>query len=183
MRDRVFRKTERGVAALAARAASLTPRARLALILVNGSDTFAALEGKIGPDAGAFVETLLGLGFIEAPPAPVAAPRRWATAAAPAAGAPQRPEAAPAPPPPPPATPPGDAAVAQAVRARLAPLKRAAFERLEPHFGPDVEVVCAPLLAASTQEAWRAALAVIETRLAIYLGRRGAHQLLDPLRI
>ncbi|HSI49674.1 MAG TPA: hypothetical protein VLA61_15480 [Ideonella sp.] len=66
--------------------------------------------------------------------------------------------------------------------ARLASLKRTALVRLTPHFGPDVDVVCRPLLAAVTDDAYGAALAAIEAKLAIYLGRKGANRLLVDLR-
>jgi len=148
--DAVYRKTGLGSAALGTRSGALAPRARTALILVNGQDSLAVLAGKLGPEAAGLVEMLLGMGLVEeVPPAPVSAP------------------AAPAP---------------VKADAGLASLKRAAVARLTPHFGPDVDVVCGPLLAASTKDAYSAALAAIETKLSIYLGRKGAGELLAGLR-
>lgn len=151
--DSVYRKTARGAAALATRSGALAPRARMALILVNGHDSLALLAGKLGADAVALVEMLFDGGLVEE----------------------VVPEAAPAPPAPPPAP-------AVPADERLAALKRKAIVRLTPHFGPDVDVVCRPLLAAATNEAYGAALAAIESKLAIYLGRKGAGSLLADLR-
>ncbi len=150
--ESIYRKTARGVAALATRSGALAPRARMALILVNGQDSLALLAAKLGTDAMALVEMLFDGGLVEevvpevvpAPPAPLPAP-----------------------------VVPADA--------RLAALKRKAIVRLTPHFGPDVDVVCRPLLAAATHEAYVAALAAIESKLSIYLGRKGAGKLLTDL--
>ncbi len=152
--DSVYRKTELGVAALGRRSNALGPRARTALILVNGHDSLALLAAKLGTQAVGLVEMLLDMGLVEeVVPAAVPAP----------------PEPAPAPAPP------------VHADARLASLKRTAVVRLAPHFGPDVEVVCQPLLAANTNEAYGAALAAIESKLSIYLGRKGASSLLAGL--
>lgn len=159
--DRVYRKTVRGTAALNTRAGALPARGRTALILVNGRDPLAALTGKIGPDAVVLVEMLLGMGLVEEVPPPPA-PLRARPVVLPAAI---------------------DPATARAVHTRLAPLKREAVQRLAPQFGPDVDVVCGPLLAATTEDAYRTAIAAIETKLAIYLGRKGAQRMLDGLRI
>lgn len=157
--DRIYRKTALGVAALATRTGALTSRARMALILVNGHDSFALLAGKLGADTSELVAMLFDRGLVEevvaapvpAPPAPV-----------------------PVPVPPPAQSIPTDE--------RLASLKRTAIARLTPHFGPDVEVVCHPLLEAATNETCGAALAAIQSKLSIYLGRKGASNLLADLR-
>ena len=159
--DIVYRKTALGVAALATRSGVLTPRARMALILVNGHDSLALLAIKLGTEAVELVRMLLDRGLVEEV-VPVGAPA--ALAPAPAAEA----VSAPAP--------------AVDADARLASLKRTALVRLTPHFGPDVDVVCRPLLAAVTDDAYGAALAAIEAKLAIYLGRKGASSLCADLR-
>jgi len=64
----------------------------------------------------------------------------------------------------------------------LRELKRRAWALLAPHFGPDVRVICAPVLAARDDAEFMAALTDVEERLAIYLGRRGAAHALAPLR-
>jgi hypothetical protein len=150
--DSVYRKTALGLTALSTRSCGLVPRARTALILVNGRDSLAALTGKLGPEAEALIEMLLGMRLVEE----------------------MHPPSVNAPAPPAPAV-----AVADA---RLASLKRAAIVRLAPHFGPDVDIVCRPLLAAGTSDAYATALGAIESKLAIYLGRRGAAELLAGLR-
>lgn len=148
--DAVYRKTGLGTAALGTRSGTLGPRARTALILVNGQDSLAVLAGKLGPEAAGLVETLLGMGLVEeVAPEPVGAP---------VARAPVK------------------------IDTQLTSLKRAAVLRLTPHFGPDVDVICGPLLAAATNDAYGAALAAIESKLAIYLGRKGASELLAGLR-
>lgn len=174
--DRVYRKTERGAAALKTRSSSLPARARTALILANGTDSVASLVGKIGPDAAVLVELLLELGLIEEVPA--SRPARAAPAGATPAMPPVAASAATA-------CPPAaaiDPAAAEAMRTRLAPLKHEVIQRLEPHFGPDTDVVCAALVAAATEEAYRDAIAAIESTLSAYLGRRGAQRMLDGLR-
>ncbi len=161
--DRLYRKTGAGNAALATRSAALPARARTALILVNGREPLAGLAHKIGAEAPALVAWLIAQGLIEEVPPP-AAPAR------------------PKPAPPPIAI---DAPVAggNAPAARLSQLKHDAVHLLAPHFGPDVDVVCRPLLEASTAAHYIAALATIESKLAIYLGRKQALRLLDPLRL
>lgn len=159
--DRLFRKTEAGSAALGTRSATLPARARTALILVNGREPLSVLANKIGADAPALVELLLAMGLIEDVPPPAAPVRHK------------------------PAPPTGPAAVQPvsdvATAARLSQLKRDALHLLAPQFGPDVDVVCRPLLEAATPAHYNAALAAIESKLSIYLGRKAAQRLLDPL--
>lgn len=173
--ERIYRKTELGVAALKTRTGPLTAQGRTALILINGRESLAALTGKIGTEAGTLVETLMTLGLIEevadepAPlrPKPQPAPEPVLNAAP----APARQSAAAQ----------LDPAAAAALLARLLPLKREAMIRLTPQFGPDVDVVCRPLLEAATEQTYREALAAIESKLSIYLGRKAAQRMLDGL--
>ena len=159
MPARIFIKSAAGRAALTDR--SVAGRARTALILVNGQDSIDALRAKLGPDAAVLIGELQARGLVE-PLQPVAAPVRGPVAEAPA--------------PPPPSPPPEDES------GRLAPLKREVLVRLRPHFGPDVPIVAATLLAATDAVAYRAALGKIEARLALYLGKARAAQLLADLR-
>ena len=170
--ERIYRKTEQGAAALKTRANSLSPQGRTALILVNGRETLAMLAAKIGPDAKVLVQHLEELGLVElvngtpavlrpGPPAVPAQAHSVPTAKSQA----------------PPLQPPDrDAAAA------LQALKREVVMRLAPHFGPEAEVICRPLLLAQNAQASRDALLAIESKLSIYLGRKGAQRLLDGLR-
>lgn len=151
---RVFTKTETGRAALARRSA--TGRARTALILVNGQDSVQALRAKLGPEADALVGELQRCGLVELlRPLPQAA----------------APPLLQAPPPP-----------RMDESGRLEPLKRDAMVRLAPHFGPDVPIVAASLLSATESATYNAALGKIEARLALYLGKARAAQVLAGLR-
>jgi pyruvate/2-oxoglutarate dehydrogenase complex dihydrolipoamide acyltransferase (E2) component len=173
--ERIYRKTELGVAALKTRAGPLTAQSRTALILINGRESLAALTGKIGTEAGTLVDTLMALGLIEEvadEPAPPRAKPPSASTLDPAAAT--APTASPA-------APPQDPAAPAALLARLLPLKREAMIRLAPQFGPDVDVICQPMLAATTEQAYREALAAIESKLSIYLGRKAAQRMLDGL--
>jgi hypothetical protein len=58
-----------------------------------------------------------------------------------------------------------------------------AVHRLTPHFGPDVALVARPLLAATDAAAFDRALDAIESKLALYMGRRGAARALAGLRL
>lgn len=57
-----------------------------------------------------------------------------------------------------------------------------ALQRLAPHFGPDVGLIARPLLQAADTEAFDRALDHIESRLALYLGRKDAARALAGLR-
>ena len=155
---RVFCKTTAGRAALAGRA--LVGPQRTALILVNGRDSMRTLRTKLGPDTVALVEELQRRGLAELRPSP-----RDLLPAAPGSAAPS-----------PPSTPAPDES------ARLEPLKREALTRLGTHFGPDATIVAAALLQATHAAAYNAALCKIEGRLALYLGKRRAAQVLAGLR-
>lgn len=151
---RIFVKTEAGRAALADR--SSAGRARTALILVNGQDTMQALRAKLGPDADDLIRELHRRGLVELLRPAIQAPVL-------------RPVQAPS-------APPMDESD------RLEPLKREAIARLGPHFGPDAPIVAAALMAATQAAAYNAALGTIEARLALYLGKAGAAQVLAGLR-
>lgn len=151
---RIFIKTGAGRAALARRSA--TGRARTALILVNGQDSVQALRAKLGPEADALIGELQRCGLVELlRPLPQAA-------ALPSLQAPPPPR--------------------MDESGRLEPLKREAISRLGPHFGPDVPIVAASLLAATESAAYNTALGKIEARLALYLGKARAAQVLAGLR-
>ena len=164
MSSGVFRKTESGKAEVARRQAGLAPAARQLLILVNGSDSVQALVAKGLSEVRAHLDTLLALRLIEAVPEPVK----------PVAVVP-----APAPPAPVVATPAPPAPDAQ----RLPALQRQALQRLHPHFGPDTPLVAQALLAARTAAEYQKALDGIESKLAIYMGRKQAVRELASLRL
>jgi hypothetical protein len=151
---RIFAKTEAGRAALAER--SSAGPARTALILVNGQDSVQALRAKLGPDADVLIRELHQRGLVELLRPAIQAPA-------------PRPMQAPS-------FPPIDESD------RLEPLKREAIARLGPHFGPDAPIVAAALMAATQVAAYNAALGTIEARLALYLGKTGAAQVLAGLR-
>lgn len=175
---RIYQKTTRGQQVVKDRGDALPAGVRSVLIVANGRDNLGQLKAVLGTDAPAHIETLLHLGLVEAVvvgatghakaaapkalPTPVAqvTPEAPASArqAGPAAGWAARPEKT------------------------LSGLKRQAVSRLAPQFGPDVDLVCADLLAAGTPAEWGRALAAIEAKLAIYLGSRQARQLLADLR-
>jgi hypothetical protein len=158
MPDPVFQKTGRGRAEIAQRSAGLSAATRSVLILVNGQDTVTALAARGLPDAREHLRTLLALGLIEV--------------------------VAPPPPPPPPPTPPP--AVAPPPPAPTVPeldaLRRQVLARLEPHFGPDTGTVAQALRAARTAAEFNHALDGIESKLAIYMGRKQAARELQGLR-
>jgi len=162
----IYRKTVTGQAALATRGGGLSARERTALIVVNGRQTRAQLLAALGADASTLLDVLLAQGLIEVV---AAAPVRPSARVA-AAGPVQAPV-------PPPATDP------VADTERLRSLQQTALTLLAPHFGPDVKVVCLPLLQARTRAEWQAALAAIEAKLGIYLGRKAAQGLVASLRL
>jgi len=167
MSSLVFRKTESGKAEIAQRQAGLALATRQLLILVNGVDSVQALLAKGLGDVQGHLDTLLALRLIEpVPAAPKAAPPPPAVPApAPAAAAA-------------PATPPSDPDDPQ----RLLALQRRAWQTLQPHFGPDTPTVAQALLAARSVAEFNAALDGIESKLAIYLGRKAAARELLALR-
>ncbi|MBX3609058.1 MAG: hypothetical protein KF871_04110 [Hydrogenophaga sp.] len=152
-----YRKTEAGRAAIAQRSPALTPALRRVLIVVNGAEGAAALAALGVPDVELHLQTLLRDGLIEAVDVAVTAPP--ATTPAPVS------ESVPEPPP---------------VIDALA-LQRLALQTLAPHFGPDTPRVIEPLRQPHTVTSARAALDDIASRLAIYMGRRQAGQILSAL--
>jgi len=162
MSSGVFRKTESGKAEVAQRQAGLAPATRQVLILVNGSDSVQALVAKGLGEVRAHLDTLLALRLIEAVPEPMKT-----VASTPAPPAPE--VAAPAP--------------AAPGTERLPALQRQALQRLHPHFGPDTPLVAQALLAARTAAEYQKALEGIESRLAIYMGRKQAARELASLRL
>lgn len=172
MSSQVFRKTESGKGEIARRQAGLSPAARTVLIMVNGSDSVNALAARGLPQLQGHLETLLALGLIE----PVALPSPPPTVAL----SPVVPHASEAPL----AAPIPAAAPAQVAPAglNLDALRRKALAHLGNHFGPDTTLVAQALLAARSVAEFNAALDGIESKLAIYLGRKQAARELQPLR-
>lgn len=166
MSSGVFQKTESGKAEIARRQAGLSAATRTVLIMVNGSDSVSALMARGLPQLQGHLDTLLALGLIE----PVVA------RAAPVAPPPS-PAAAPSP-----LTPPASEAPPPAAVPQLDALRRKAMAQLGAHFGPDTPLVAQALLAARTAAEFNAALDGIESKLAIYMGRRQAARELLALR-
>ena len=179
MSSLVFQKTESGKAEIARRQAGLSPAARTVLIMVNGSDAVSALAARGLPQLQGHLDALLALGLIEpvvARAAPVALPSPPPTVALPPV-APHAREV-------PPAAPALAAAPAQVAPAslNLDALRRKALAYLGNHFGPDTPLVAQALLAARSVAEFNAALDGIESKLAIYLGRKQAARELQALR-
>ena len=162
MSSGVFRKTDDGKAEIAQRRAGLAPAARQLLILVNGRDSVNALMAKGLSGVRAHLDTLLALRLIEPVPEPL---KPVAVVAAP----PSPPVVAG------PVPPPTDAQ-------RLPALQRKALQHLHQHFGPDTPLVAQALLAARTPAAYQQALDGIESKLAIYMGRKQAARELGSLK-
>ena len=172
--ERVFRKTDAGRSAVADRAL-LVGRMRLALILVNGIDSLQGLRNKLGAGADTLIAELHERGLIELLPA-VRRPEQPNAVPRPAVAAP------PTPAPPPMRSTPSSPSAPVDESERLEPLKRDVVLRLRPHFGPEVGIVTAEMIMATTTEGYNAALAKIEARLALYLGKGGAARALGGLR-
>jgi hypothetical protein len=136
----------------------------------TGSAASSCRASADGPDAAVLVQHLEELGLVEL------------VKGAPAVKRPS-PPSVPAPPPSVPtvnlqAPQPPDPDAAAAMQA----LKREVVTRLAPHFGPEAVVICRPLLQAHNTQTIREALLAIESKVSIYLGRKGAQRLLDGLR-
>lgn len=163
MQRDVFRKTEAGHAEIRNRALGLDARTRGLLILINGELTAGELAARVGFDPAETLVRFVGAGLIE----------RVASAA---------PRLRPPPPPPAPSRPPAASPAAPAPPAELVPADAAAAWRralieLAPHYGPDAELVAAPLRNAATPQQFAAALAEVRDKLSVFLGRKGAEQL------
>jgi len=152
----VFQKTARGRAEIVQRSARVPAAMRSVLIMVNGSDTVAALSARGVPQVREHLQALQALGLIE----PVAPP----------------------PPPPPPPAPPPPAVEPELAAPVHEALCRQAQVRLTAHFGADTPNVVEPLHAARTASAFNAVLDQIETRLSAHMGRKHAARELQGLR-
>ena len=168
MSSQVFRKTESGKAEIARRQAGLSPATRTVLVMVNGNDSVNVLAARGLPQLQGHLDTLLALGLIE----PVVA--RAATVASPSPPAVVQPLVERT----------AIAAPAQAASAgpNLDALRRQAMAYLGNHFGPDTPLVAQALLGARSVAEFNAALDGIESKLAIYLGRKQAARELQALR-
>lgn len=165
MSSGVFQKTESGKAEIARRQAGLSPATRTVLIMVNGNDSVNVLAARGLPQLQGHLDALLALGLIEpvvARAAPVAPPANDAERAVSVPGSVFA-HAAPAGP-------------------GLDTLRRQAMAYLGNHFGPDTPLVAQALLGARSVTEFNAALDGIESKLAIYLGRKQAARELQALR-
>ncbi|MDP2264763.1 MAG: hypothetical protein Q8K24_16595 [Hydrogenophaga sp.] len=171
MSSLMFQKTESGKAEIARRQAGLSPAARSVLIMVNGIDAVSALMARGLPQLQAHLDSLLTLGLIE----PVAA-RALPPAEPPAPLVTRAPVASPA------ASAVPTAAAPTATGPQLDALRRQALAHLGSHFGPDTPLVAQALLRARTLTEFHAALDGIESKLAIYMGRKQAARELQALR-
>lgn len=169
MSNLVFRKTDSGKEEIALRKAGLALATRQLLILVNGVDSVQALLAKGLGDVRGHLDTLLALQLIE--PVPAASRAAPPTAVAAPTSSPATVVATPPVPPPEPEDP-----------QRLLALQRRAYQTLQPHFGPDTPTVAQALLAARTLADYQRALGGIETKLAIYMGRKQAQREVQSLR-
>ncbi len=165
MQRDVYRKTEAGHAEIRGRALGLDARTRGLLILINGELTVGELSARVGFDPAEALLRFVGAGLVERVAS--AAPKlRQAPAPAPAIAKPPA-----APPPPAPRGP------QELMPADLAVAWRRALLELAPHYGPDAELVAAPLRSASTPAQFAAALAEVRDKLSVFLGRKAADQL------
>jgi hypothetical protein len=87
-----------------------------------------------------------------------------------------RPAPAPAPAKPPAAAPAAPAPPAELMPSDAAAAWRRALVELSPHYGPDAELVAAPLRSAATPQHFATALAEVRDKLSVFLGRKGAEQ-------
>lgn len=150
----VYRKTAAGRAEVSQRRAGLSVATRQLLILVNGKERVQDLVHKGGEDLRTALDSLLVLGLIE--PMPVAPPRAAEAVPAPAPAPAEDPQ-------------------------RLLLLRRV-YQFLQPHFGPDTPTVAQALLAACNLTAFHEALAGLEAKLSIYMGRKQAARAIESLR-
>ena len=165
----VFQKTERGREEIARRSRGLTVPLRWLLITLNGHSDLASYASSGLKVTEQDLTTLVDMGLIELVPAarPIAnavQPTSLPSTAVPAATVPASVDQAP-----------------PITDVELTALRRLALQRLQAHFGLDTKVVVADLFKASSANAYRQALKVIEGKLAIYLGRKGAAQTLEGL--
>lgn len=177
MSSGVFQKTESGKAEIARRQAGLSPATRTVLIMVNGNDSVNVLAARGLPQLQGHLDTLLALGLIEpvvTRVAPVAAlsPAVALPPVAPPANDAERVGSAP-----------GSVSAHAALSGPgLDTLRRKALVHLGNHFGPDTPLVAQALLGARSVAEFNAALDGIESKLAIYMGRKQAARELQALR-
>lgn len=179
----VYKKSTQGWDALKIHSGGLDGAARSVLILINGVDSLAALERKLGRDIKPPLARLLELGLIQRLDA-AGATRTAASAPPPASPAIKAPSS---PPPQAQAAAQTDAAPPAAPdsgeqKARWNALRRQVAIRLAPYFGPDLMTVLAPLMKADTHERLAAALHALEVKLAMYQGKKAAAKLMEGLR-
>lgn len=164
MQRDVFRKTEAGHAEVRSRALGLDARTRGLLILINGELTMGELAARVGSDPNETPLRFVGAGLVERVASMAPKPRPAPTAPPAVAKADAVPPAAPAPP-------------AELVPVDPAAAWQRALIELVPHYGPDAELVAAPLRSATTPRQFALALAEVRDRLSVFLGRKGAEQL------
>ena len=174
----VYKKSIKGLDELKMRAGGLDASARAALILINGSDSLAALQRKLGRDMAPAMQALLALGLIE--PIATLPPNRPAAHVAGSGAPPASPMAVEAAPP---ASENSQSLAGHnAQPARWSALRREAIVRLGPYFGPDVMTVLEPLMKATTNASFLTAINALETKIALYQGKKSAARLMDGLR-
>lgn len=203
----VYKKSIKGVDALKMRTGGLDASARATLILINGSDSLATLQRKLGRDIAPTLKALLALGLVEpvtASAAPLDRPSRQTrkpaffapeliaknnyaecargtfdtknTSAGQNAGAPAL-ETAPSA-----SASPKPVADPKAASARRSALRREAIVRLAPYFRPDLMTVLAPLMKATTDADFFAAINALEIKIAVNQERKSATKLMSGLR-
>lgn len=166
----VYRKSSAGRDELKARSGVIDALARSVLILINGQDSLQEVQRKLGRDLAPPLQALVDKGLVEpvAAPAPqTPTPPTPTLAATPPASAPAQPAAEPD---------------AQQLAAWAAATRREIRTRLAPHFGADLMIVLEPLMKADTPKAIRAAIDGLESKLALYMGRKAAAQLFADLK-
>jgi len=143
-KSQTYHKSAKGAEAMAARSATLTPKMRSMLILVDGKRSCAELAklGQLLGDPDQLLAQLAELGFIEAQAG--AAPRAAGAAAAPAAAAPSSPPAATVP---------------------LAEAKRFAVRLLTDMLGPMADDMCMRIEGTRTAQDFMVAVQRAESML------------------
>lgn len=160
MQRDIFRKTDAGHAEIRARALGFDARTRGLLILINGELTVGELAARVGFDPVEMLMRFVGAGLVEK-----------------VAGGGPRLRPAPAEPKPAPAAPAATPVPPAFLTTDAAAAWRRALVELAPHYGPDAELVAAPLRSAKTPEQFAAALAEVRDKLSVFLGRKGADQM------
>jgi hypothetical protein len=178
----IYRKTAQGLAEIKTRSGGISARSRSTLIMVNGIDPLDALQKKMGTDVLPILQELVQHGYVEAPGA--SRPAETANVAPPAPQAPSLNGSTPAVVQPSAMSTAAPIAVAPVLdlAARLTQLRRGAVNLLAPYFGPDVLRITEALLKARDFKTYRTELATLESRLAIYTGRKQAVAVLAPLQ-